>query len=802
MQKKIYDYKDVVFLDRKAMGAIDAKRPLDKNSIIKQFLMLCSSFFIGRVLILDNMAPFGISLYASLIGYNANPLSYLISIVLGIFTRGLSIGNLRYIGALSMLYLYIRSLGYNRAKGLKTPVRALAGFASISITNIIYLYIRGFIIYDVLSASVEGLIVFTMVYVFRNVSLILSNTKKRRILSNEEIICISIFISLVIVGFWDNGRLPISIKNVLSIYVILLSSYVGGASIGATTGILIGLILSLTGTSDMVFVGCLGICGLISGIFQELGRTMMAISFIMANAVTTFYINQSTYIIISLKDIIVSGLVFILTPKFAIEYIRQFFDASIAKAKDQVFYIHRMQDVITNQLKEFSKVFYQLSKTFNKITKGASIEGNSKEISKLIDKVVNRVCMDCSLYKKCWEGDFYKTYNNIFNILESLGMHEKLDEDSIEHMMMGCYKFNTLIEETSKVYYDYRQNIRWQRQLDECRHLVSDQLKSISDVIEQLAQEVDMDIHFKREIEDKINLGLDREGIYCREVLVMEKSEDMIEVAIIKKACKGKLECHKIVEHVVSRVIGRPFTCKNRECIYAGGNECTIYLEEAKKFNIITGIAQRRKEHKDTIGDSHTSIELSGAKFMLALSDGMGSGDRAAMESADVLYLLEDFMEAGFDLDITVKTINSVLMVRSRDEIFATADICLIDQRSGHAEFAKIGAVSTFLKRGDAVDVIKASSLPIGIIENIKMSREHVRLRDNDMVIMVTDGILDAYEGSLDADDWLSGIITSQDIKTPERMAEYILDSALRAGKGIASDDMTVMVSRVWKPVK
>lgn len=801
MQRETYRYENVIFLDRKAVKPKETKKVLNKENIIPYIGWICASFFMGRVVILDELAPFGVALYAALLGSRAHPLIYFVSIGAGILTRGFEIGSIQYIGALSILYIYGQAIG-EKSQRLDRYSRGLAASIAILIANLVCLYTKGFIIYNLIIAILESVIAFIMVYIFGHTIDVLSRGQKRRILSNEEIICISIFISLIIVGFWDGRRLPISLRNIFAVYTILLSSYIGGAGVGASIGITVGFVLSLAGISDAVFIGCLGICGLMAGTFKDLGRITSGVSFIIANALITFYINQSTYAIIPLRDIIGGSLLLMVTPNYIIEYIRQFFDASIMRNRDQIFYIRRMQDMIAGRLKEFSSVFNQLSRTFSKISDGANHEGGSQEVSNIVDRIVDQACLDCSLYKRCWDIEFYRSYNSIFKLLVSLENREKLDSDDIEQFKKRCYKFNTIVEEAHRIYSMYRENLRWERQLDECRYLVADQLKGISGVIEELAAEIDIDVHFKREVEDKIKIELDKKGIRCKDVLVMEKTAGKLEVSIIKEACRGRRECSKIVEDLVSKILGRPLACKDRECIYAGHGECSIYLEEAKKFNVMTGVAHRTKEFKDATGDSHASMGLRGGKFMLALSDGMGSGSRAAAESGDVISLLENFMEAGFDLDVTVKTINSVLIMRSEDEIFATADICLVDQVSGYADFAKIGAVSTFIKRENTVDIIKASSLPIGIIENIEMDREEIRLYDNDMIVMVTDGVLDAYEGSFDADTWLSGIIAMKDTKNPQELAEHVLDRALKTGGGRAKDDMTVMVSRVWRPIK
>ncbi len=183
----------------------------------------------------------------------------------------------------------------------------------------------------------------------------------------------------------------------------------------------------------------------------------------------------------------------------------------------------------------------------------------------------------------------------------------------------------------------------------------------------------------------------------------------------------------------------------------------------------------------------------------------MGVGSKAADESRAVISLLENFLEAGFDLDITISSINSTLLLRSQDEIFATVDLCLLDLISGNADFVKIGAVSTFIKRRDCVEVIKASSLPIGILDNVQPEAAALKLRDEDMVIMITDGVLDNTNKGKEAEEWLVNVINSMDTRNPQEMADYIMESVLKLETVDKDkpfgDDMTIMVTRVWKPV-
>ena len=158
-------------------------------------------------------------------------------------------------------------------------------------------------------------------------------------------------------------------------------------------------------------------------------------------------------------------------------------------------------------------------------------------------------------------------------------------------------------------------------------------------------------------------------------------------------------------------------------------------------------------------------------------------------------------MEAGFDKSITIKTINSILMLRSREEMFATADLCVMDLVEGTAEFIKIGGVPSYIRRQDKVEIIRQPALPIGILEDVEAENISVPIQDEDMIILMTDGILDAFAVVGDREEELAKFIATLDTINPQEMADLIMQEALLHTGGKAKDDMTVMAGRVWKPI-
>jgi stage II sporulation protein E len=209
-----------------------------------------------------------------------------------------------------------------------------------------------------------------------------------------------------------------------------------------------------------------------------------------------------------------------------------------------------------------------------------------------------------------------------------------------------------------------------------------------------------------------------------------------------------------------------------------------------------SGIARLPKRGGLVSGDSYVGTALGQNRYLLALSDGMGVGRGAAIESKQCVKLLQEILEAGFSTEVAINTVNSALLLRSPDESFATVDMALLDLTTGRAEFVKVGAAPSFIKRGAEVTVIKMPSVPVGIINKLEVEPEFRVLQPGDVIVMLTDGVWDLSKGDADKERWLLDHLTREGASDPEEIAESLLARA-REISADAADDMTVLVARI-----
>ena len=161
-----------------------------------------------------------------------------------------------------------------------------------------------------------------------------------------------------------------------------------------------------------------------------------------------------------------------------------------------------------------------------------------------------------------------------------------------------------------------------------------------------------------------------------------------------------------------------------------------------------------------------------------------------------VVELLEQFLDSGFSQETAARMVNSALVLKGREGMFSTVDICAVDLYTGICEFLKAGAASTFIKRDHWVEAISSESLAAGLVQRIDFDTASRKLYHGDYLIMMTDGVMDALPVECEEETMKEIIMDIQD-ETPREISRGILERALGYSDYHARDDMTVLVANV-----
>ena len=754
-------------------------------------------FLMSRAFILENTMPFGTAFFSAALLNRCMPIPTFLSAALGIISIAGLEASYKYMAMMGLSYIIMRV--FFRKNPIGRHSASLVTFFAMLGTSALWLNPAGsWTPLDMIIIGFEALAGGILVYIFDYAFSVIMDLGRGRHVTSEEAICTAVAIAVTVSGIGALRIWHIAIKTMVMAVVILMGAYTGGAAAGSAIGALLGITSGLMTTRAAVVVGVFSFAGLLSGVFKELGRAGSILGFIIGSSILNFYIGGGAAPVINMEELLAASLLFILVPGRFLERLACMADGE-EETHDRVPYHIKAREFASIRLKEFAGVFAQLSATFNDVSFKEDFLG-SQSLNRVIDSICDRVCQNCSFRRACWEKEFYTTYQSVFELLyvaEEKGMVE--EKHIPPPLRKRCIKPDRLIEAVNYLFDLFRINYKWQLKMEDCRNLVAQQLEGMSGVMENLAGEMDMHLKFNKNLEKDISSSLAGKGIEVFRVAVVERPGRAMEVYLDKKSCFGCRECAKKVIPEVSAVTGRKFNKPGYLCSIKNG-VCSFKLVEARKLNVSTGVCTAPKNEGQINGDNYTFMELKDNQFLIALSDGMGTGARASLESSAAINMLEQLLEAGYGHDLAVRTINSIMMLKSPGDSFSTLDIALVDMYNGEAKLVKIGTPPTYIKRGGEVKVLSSSSLPMGIVGNIDFHIKKLSVTEGDFIVMVTDGIAEAC-GEEEGEEWVADILKVTNNQNPQEIARIIFERAMEYYDGQAGDDMTVLVSKVWKSI-
>lgn len=240
---------------------------------------------------------------------------------------------------------------------------------------------------------------------------------------------------------------------------------------------------------------------------------------------------------------------------------------------------------------------------------------------------------------------------------------------------------------------------------------------------------------------------------------------------------------------VASRVLDVPMRVQQAE-------DERVLLTEIPLWSVEAGMAAWGLGGARDNGDTYWLGDLSDGRYLVALSDGMGHGTQARQESGQTVTLLRLCLDAGYTRTQTLTAVNGMMLLASRGERFSTVDLMTIDLWTGQATLDKLGAAATRLMRGRIMTEVEGDALPLGILETVESRASLLRLKDGDELILMTDGIEDAFDSKGELDDVIREALSEE---TVQAAAELVMQRAKDASRTGRRDDMTVIILRVTK---
>ncbi len=781
----------------KRVGDKKEKSKIGLSTTMKTIVFILIGFMLSRIgfQLADGLyiAPFGVAYSLSIIG-NQNKEKNMV------ITLFVSLGYLSTAKINKEWYVYVCTVA-----GIFI-IRYICSIINIKIKNnkiilfssILFLLLNIFIgkqsIMMNLTFSVVELAIILPFYFILNYGIkSLDEFNTGYMFSNEELISIAILICLVIGGLAGIEILGINIINVVAVSTVIIISYACGVDVGTIIGVTMGIVIGIV-TKNIMQTTCLyGVCGLIVGIFKDNGKIITTISYLIVGFIINVYclgIRNVDYVELIIPAIIMVGIPLALVRKILCEINNEEKDKILSEMQ-----IKGIKTEFLNRIESLNSVLTVVGESIEGFTENNNLLMKNKSAA-MVENLADRVCADCKMNRRCWERELHNTYSSFTGIILSCESKEIVVPKELEQK---CMKKKELIKNAEEVFNIYSVDAILKSRLLEGRKMVVNQINNISTSLNGIFKEFQNDVNSCLEIDRLLRKTLNKNNIEYNNIYSYTDKRGRLKIKVNIDNSNGEVYCIKKILPIISNLVKTPLNIIDEEVrINPDNNECSIVIEETPKYNVISKVASTPKDGQKYSGDSYNFGKNINGEYITILSDGMGSGPEAGMESEIAIDVVEKLIECGFSEVATLNTVNSIMAMKfDGDEKFATLDMNSIDLYSGQASFIKVGSTASFIKSGNDVDVVNGSSLPFGILDNIDADIIDKNLKSGDIIVTISDGVLDVDKNNIGDYKWLKEYLSTASTN-PEELSQDILNKAKVLSGDKVLDDMTVVVSKVY----
>lgn len=737
---------------------------LEKGALLALMTILCSSRLLGE------LAPFAAAFFAAALAEGASPLALIIGCLVHVLLTCANMASLVTLAGCLMIALLHRPLTRlikpHRKRGLREITVALSAALGVLIPG---LAVSGGLPFNLLTSSLSAAIAALLAPSILPALTLRSLTRRRYL--PEERLSAALLALMLLIALGSSPFLGLFSAQCAAVLLTLLCAS-QGAGCGAAGGVATAAALAL-GTGLSPAGSALALSGLLAGCVSMLPRPAAALALSAGNMLALTQGIGFTPGRIDPLPLFIGGLIYCLFPTGWLSAVQRL----IKGGEDLPPDCSPVQRALARRLERLSRVFETLAD-------GYTADEALPAESELVLRLRGRLCSDCPDYARCWEGDHPEDGRLMCRLIsEALGGRcVPLCERSPE-LTRHCRRSTQIDRRLAPLLSELAEHCRITRQRGDIRNVVSGQLRQCASFLNELSQSAAQANELNPTLMAAASAALEKAGYAVQHIYAVSQPRPEI-TAALQNACWTEESARRASE-ALSDALGymlmpsRPY------------GQMTLRFLAAPRLHVRAGLSITPLHEGEPCGDTAHIGLLPDGRLLAVLSDGMGSGERAASESRRTIRLIRTFLEAGLDSARSLEAINALLQLQS-GELFATVDLCLMDLQSGAVSLSKLGACSSLLIRDGQAYTLPGGHLPIGILEKIEPGEQRFAVRPGDTLILCSDGIADDLrEGQL---EWLKKAALEAGQQPPQALAQALRKAALTRQGGRPGDDMSVLV--------
>lgn len=751
------------------------------QALLNAGLCCAFGFLSARALIFGSYAPFGVAAVAA--GSGVGSVWLLAGACFGYILPGGAGEAVKYLAAaIAVFALKWLFSGFKSVAGRTFFCGAFAS-CSLFVTSMAFTVSDGLQLADVGYSLAETLLCGCSVLFMRKALPLLRSPSKIWGLTRQQMICVTVSLCILLLALEGVKAEGVSLGRILGVLAVLVAARYGGEAGGCIAGVAVGIILGL-GDRDMsrVLAGY-GFGGLLAGVFSPLGRFACAAAFILANMTAGIYLGGLTAVVTGLYEVTIATVVFMLLPERLLCRLSALFAPEVREQAPG-----RTRETVSQRLLGAAGVLDGISGTLREVNERLS-KLNRDDVSAVFTDGTETICRRCGNRMFCWETAYNDTMGAFNDMTVRLRQKGELSrEDVPSHFAARCCKLGVVLRAVNRSYAAFLTRKGCEDRADRLRGVLTEQYAGVGALLRDMERELSVDA--EKEFLDGgrvrsafAECGLDASSAVCR---ISGRGRVTVE-AKLPAFGKTRVSRSELAE-TLSRVCGRKLS---EPAVAEEDGSARVTLAEKPELTVRFGQASLAKRGEKLCGDTCESFLDGAGRAVMIMSDGMGCGGQAAVDSGLAAGLMSRMLHAGFSFDTAMKIVNSAMMLRPGDESFATLDIASVDLYTGEAAFLKAGAPATYLRRGGRAERIMESSMPAGILPGTKFAKAEARLRPGDLVLLASDGLVSAD------DKWLIRELESFSGDNLRGFASRLVQKGKELRGDGHDDDVTVLAAAV-----
>ena len=768
--------------------AVKRERPrLKVSGISKEAAAHVVSFITGAIVSgsvsVGSMSPFGASFAAAV------PFGYLPSGVLGAAVSYLMTSPLsafRYIAviiAVAALRWILNEIKKISSSRFFAPA---AAFFPVFVTGLALTASSRSEMGELYECLTEALLSAAGAYFMSRTAALMGSRRLLSGLRQEELACISMTGCILLLSLSPLTVGKASVGRVLAALSVMLFARYGMVKGGSVAGIATGISFALADT-DMLFLSAgYSLAGLLGGLLAPMGKAAVVFSALLCDTMMAFSSPDRSMPLTILVETAAASAIFLLIPKEAGNFLSSIFTESPPDCSDAA------RRNVSARLSHCSKALGNVTGCVNAVSEKLARVSDSG-MDSVFEAAADYTCKACGLRVYCWEKQRELTLDDMGRLGDTLRERGSVSEKDVEECFLKrCCKTRELAEGVNRAYKDYLSYEAAKRRVTQVRSVVAGQFAGLSDILMDISKEFESADDYDTEAAQRVTAAVSAIGLTAVECSCRrQKGRGMtveLELAISKKTAISKTQ----LAREVSKACGRYFDMPS---LSFEGDRARAMMSELPLYSLEIGSSQHVCDDGELCGDCINYFNNGSGSTVALISDGMGTGGRAAVDSNMAVSLMSKLSRAGLSYDCSLTVVNSSLMIKSEEETLATLDLADFNLFTGRLRLMKAGACATFIRRGSRMLEKDMPSLPLGILNEVRFAKEEVSLSADDMVVMISDGAL------IGSPEWIEKLILSWRSSSPDELAAAIVEEARKRRAGSHDDDITAIAMRVTENV-